>query len=233
MFDSISPLRGLAALLRTLRPAHLSRQPSQLINQVLVVVEGANDIEFLRRISAILHREDPRLPDLAELERRGALCLIPTGGAPRQWTFRLAGLNRREFHVYDREVPPETEARQQAVDVVNWRPGCRGVLTAKRALENYLAPDAIFEASGLRVEFGDQDNVAELVAQAAYARQAGSVAWEELPPRTRKRRCYQAKKWLDTRAVECMTPQRLALRDPEGEVRSWLETIARLIDGSL
>lgn len=47
---------------------------------MLVVVEGPNDIEFLRRISAILHRDDPRMPDLADMERQFALVFAPTGG---------------------------------------------------------------------------------------------------------------------------------------------------------
>ena len=46
------------------------------------------------------------------------------------------------------------------------------------------------------------------------------------PPRRRLR--YKAKKWLNTRAVEQMTAARLAERDPDGEVRAWLATIANL-----
>lgn len=38
----------------------------------------------------------------------------------------------------------------------------------------------------------------------------------------------KAKVWHNTQAVERMTPQRLAERDPKGKVRSWLDTIARL-----
>ena len=63
-------LRSLAAFLRPPLP--------RTTTQVLVVVEGPNDIEFLRRISTILHREDPHIPDLADMERKDAwsLCLL-------------------------------------------------------------------------------------------------------------------------------------------------------------
>jgi hypothetical protein len=47
-------------------------------------------------------------------------------------------------------------------------------------------------------------------------------------PHDIKRRWDRAKKWLSTKAVEHMTLQRLADRDPQGEVRSWLLTIADL-----
>jgi hypothetical protein len=64
-----------------------------------VVIEGPNDIEFLRRISAILHREDSSLPDLADMERRHTLVFAPTGGADLSSAFRFAGLNLPEFHL--------------------------------------------------------------------------------------------------------------------------------------
>jgi hypothetical protein len=116
--------------------------------------------------------------------------------------------------------------------IINWRPRCRAVLTTLRTLENYIHPDAIFEVSGLRVEFSDDDDVADLVARQTYERRAGHLPWESLPARGRKRRRDKAKARLNTEAVERMTPQRLAEQDPKGEVRSWLETIARLARGA-
>ena len=199
--------------------------------RIFVVVEGRHDIEFLRRISAMLHTHDARLPDLGAMERRGELIFIPLGGDPRLWTYRLAGLGRREFHLYDRETLPETESRQQAADVVNLRPQCRAVLTKKRNLENYLHPEAIFEAGGAKLDYSDRDHVAELIARHCYARLNTQDSWNDLPTRTRRRRRNRVKKWLNTRAVERMTPKRLAEQDPEGEVRCWLATIARLAGG--
>jgi len=197
--------------------------------RILVVVEGRRDVEFLRRISAILHREDPALPDLGELEQRLDLVFVPSGGdGSASWAFRFAGLKLPEFHLFDRDVPPATEARQRTAAMVNWRPGCCAVVTSKRALENYLNADAIFEASGLRIEVADEEDVAELVARQAYERRERPLPWDQLPARARKRHRDKAKKWLNTRAVERMTPTRLAQRDPCGEVRSWLATIAAL-----
>ncbi len=203
---------------------HCSGGPS-----IFLVVEGINDIQFLRRISAILHIDDPNLPNLAEMELRGELIFVPFGGGDVSlWTHRLAGLGRAEFHLYDREMPPETESRQRIADAVNRRPRCRAVLTKKRNLENYLAPSAISEAGAVDITFADCDDVAELVARQMHMRLDGQPPWNDIPARTCRRRCHRVKKWLNTRAVERMTSGRLAERDPAGEVRCWLATIARM-----
>jgi hypothetical protein len=198
--------------------------------RILVVVEGPHDIEFLKRISTVLRGHEPSLPDLATMERQGELVFVPFGGGDLWlWANRLAALDLPEFHLYDRESSPETELRQKVADVVNLRPRCQAVLTHKRALENYLHPSAIREVSGVDLEFADDDNVAELIAQRLYG-EADETAWAELPRRGRTRRTNRVKKWLHTKAVDRMTPARLAERDPEGEVISWLTTITRLAD---
>ena len=48
-----------------------SASPTTPCVKVLVVVEGMNDIEFLRRISRVLHADQPSVPDLGRMERRG------------------------------------------------------------------------------------------------------------------------------------------------------------------
>ena len=74
----------------------------------------------------------------------------------------------------------------------------------------------------------DDDDLPDLIAQKANERHEPPVPWDALTHRARKRLRYKAKKWLNTRAVERMTVERLAARDPGGEVRAWLATIARL-----
>ncbi len=223
---SLRPLTWLARAQRSLTA--FLRPPSLTQPQVLVVVEGPNDIEFLRRISSMLHRDDHRLPDLADIERQGRLVFAPTGGVDLSTGFRFASLGLPEFHLLDKDVPPATQTRQQVAAMVNSRPNCCAAITSKRSLENDLHPAAIFEASGIQVAFSDDDNVAELVARHAIVSLASGISWDELPARARKRLCYKAKRWLNSRAVEQMTPARLAERDPSGEVRAWLATIARL-----
>ncbi len=109
---------------------HASGNGSRFRAGILLVVEGVNDIELLRRISRLLHSDDASLPALAEMEQRGELVFVPFGGGNvKAWTRRLAPLAMPEFHLYDRESPPETDQRQEAADAVNRRPRCRAALT--------------------------------------------------------------------------------------------------------
>ena len=88
--------------------------------QVLVVVEGPNDIEFLRRIGALLHREDPSLPDLADMERRLALVFAPTGGVDLSTAFRFAGLSMPEVHLLEQVTVERLTERDPNGEVRAW-----------------------------------------------------------------------------------------------------------------
>jgi hypothetical protein len=195
---------------------------------LLVIVEGGNDIQFLRRASAILKAEDDALPDLSHLERRGRIVFVPFGGDPRNWVFRFAELCRPEFHLFDREVSPATEIRRESARIVNLRPGCHAAITSKRSLENYLHRAAILEARGIDVNFSDDDDVADLVAERCFLRQHPGGGWGELSTRARRRLRNRAKSWLNTLAVDRMTVARFAERDPVGEINGWLRMIAEM-----
>lgn len=198
--------------------------------RLLMVVEGTNDIEFLRRISMMLHANDGTLPDLAEMERRGELVFVPFGGGQvRAWVNRLAPLGRPEFHLYDHELPPETEQRKLAADAVSIRSRCRAVLTSKRCLENYLHPDAIFAAGGIDAHFDDFDCVAELTARKLYQQRPGEVPWQLQPRRAQSRMANRAKHWLNTKVAEHMTLDMLRQRDHAGEIVSWMQSIRALL----
>lgn len=197
-----------------------------------MIVEGGYDVQFLKRISTILHADDPRLPDLRTLENEGAIVFVPIGGSNFcHWADRLARLGLPEFHLLDREVSPLTEERRLAAAIVNRRPGCRAVLTGKRAAENYLDPQVLHEVRGLDVTFGDDDDVSQLVARSLLER-SGGPDWCDLPSRTRRRLKDRAKKWLNTEAVSRMTPERLERRDPDGDVRGWLLAIQEMVGGN-
>ncbi|MCE9552387.1 MAG: ATP-dependent endonuclease [Planctomycetes bacterium] len=199
--------------------------------KVLVVVEGINDIEFLRRISRILHANDDSLPDLEELETQGELVFLPVGGSElEKWIHRLGPLKIPEFHLYDRDTSPLTEEHQGAVDAINRRPGCIAALTGQRHLENYIHPEALRRVRGLHVSYGPEDDVAELVARRTYDLLGGTHPWQTIPSRKRRQMKHRAKRWLNTEVVDAITPALLAEQDPAGDVRSWLEAIQWLID---
>ena len=221
----VAPL--LPQLPKVESPASLPRRTVRLI----MVVEGGGDIRALKRFSRVLHQADPGIPDLKELEQAGTLLFLPTAGSNLCfWTDRLAGLGISELHVYDRETPPVFYERQAAAALVNLRPGCRAFVTSKRALENYLDPQAIYEARGVDVEFGDQDDVPKLVACQILQR-SGGAGWSNLPLRARRRLIASVKGWLNTEAASLMTVERLAARDPAGEIRSWMAAITAMTCG--
>lgn len=196
---------------------------------LLFVVEGVNDVEFLRRISRVLHRGDPSLPDLTELERVCRIVFLPFGGGNvATWATRLEPLGCPELHVYDREVGVETQFRVKTANQVNTRPNCRAFVMAKRSLENYLHPRALKLAADVDLQFEDHDAVAELVAKERFTGEKPFVDWSAIPRRARKRLANHAKRWLNTQVVEAMTPDLLNERDPNGEVITWLQTVAAM-----
>jgi len=193
-------------------------------------VEGRHDVEFLRRISAILHAAHKDLPDLVERERHGDVLFIPAGGGDfRPWLRCLASLAGARFFLCDREIPPVSTQREQWAASVNSLPGCCAVVTGRRSLENYLHPDAIFEARGLRLDYSPSDDVPEVAARATFRHTPDRAAWDQLSRRARRRQRDRMKTWLNTSAVDHMTIERLAEADPAGEVRQWLTVMATLI----
>jgi hypothetical protein len=245
-----SPLLGepdALALPEEVRDRALPRNPSRTAGRLsleaqsfrssdrpaacLVVLEGANDVEFLRRISRILHEHDYRVPDLGQLEADGRLAFQTSDTRTMASMSAAQHTGCRQFHLLDRELPPADIQRQCLVDFLNRCPKCRAFLTSKRAMENYLHPLAVCETSGVDVAFGDFDDV-PAIAAIAQLRQGDARKWEELSHRARRRLRHKTKKWLNRQAVDQMTPALLAERDPHREVRGWLTTIADLAGAS-
>ena len=148
---------------------------------LLIVVEGENDIRFLKAISAILHREDADLPDLAQLTAERRANFLPTcGNNLNEWVSRVVSLRKRAFYLFDREQEPETSERQLIVEGINQRQVFRACLTSKRTVENYLHPLAILDVCGIELAFDDDADVASLLALRMMAR-SGESSWHNLP----------------------------------------------------
>ena len=208
-----------------------SRGSSLTARPLLCLVEGRHDVEFLRRLSANLSREDPALPDLGFLERDGRLVFVPFGGGDvLAWSDRFAPFDCPEFHLLDREILPETTIRRAAVLRVNARPRCRAFVTTKRSLENYLHPTALLNAGGVELKFNDEASVAECLARQQSEALNFDPPWNHLSRRTQSRLTNRAKRWLNMIAVEHLTRELLAESDPQGEVLHWLRTIYGLME---
>lgn len=186
--------------------------------KVLICVEGPTDIQALKALSRALHIADPTLPDLSQ-DRRFAF--VPLGGSTLQhWVAGhfLSGLGRKEAHIYDSDVVDYGKS----IDAVNARQdGSWGAQTLKHEIESYLHAEAIKEALGVVVDVADHLNV-----RGHAVPKAVSIALHALNPVGDPKKDSTVKKLLAEKAFPCMTAERLADRDPNGEVRSWMVRLA-------
>lgn len=196
--------------------------------KVFLGVEGKWDIEFLKRISKIINATDPTVPDLNAAEAARSLVFIPLGGSSMElWSVRLAGLERPEFYVTDRDkAPPAQPKYHQHITAWNARDNCTAYCTTKRELENYLHQDAIKSiAPTFPNAIADFDDVPMLLAEALHTADATAPAWNTVTEDTKKEKASRAKRRLNQECVDAMTVARLAQSDPTGEITAWLKAV--------
>jgi len=199
--------------------------------RVFFGVEGKHDINFLKRISAILAVTEPDIPDLGAEERAGTLVFLSLAGNNLElWATTLAGLNRPEFYLTDRDRPPPVPPKYQQ-QIAAWTArGCSAWVTSKRELENYL-PVAVLvaEAPGYTGTGGDFEDVPLLFAEAIHSADPNATPWATMSPEKKRDKASGAKKRLNTICVERMTPELLTQSDPNGDVRKWLRAIGQAL----
>jgi hypothetical protein len=198
--------------------------------QVIVHVEGPNDVSFLKNISRVLAASDPALPNLAADPR---IIMLPVGGSNlQQWVSEdyLSQLGKPEVHIYDRDTgyPPKN---QLTCESINQR-GDACYLTSKREMENYLHPAAILR--GLEVEvalFDDLADVPLLVAKAVHEADPATdkMPWDQLRLEVIAGKVRRAKKRLNEAAAGAMTVELLNGIDPQREVVGWLRRIRSFV----
>jgi putative ATP-dependent endonuclease of OLD family len=201
--------------------------------KLFIGVEGGNDINFLTGMSHMLAGTDEGVPDLAQLEEEGVVIFFPLGGSNLAlWTSRLAGLNRPELYIFDRDAePPANPDYHDYAEELRRRPGCQALITGKKEMENYLHPNAIKTARPkVDISFTDFDDVPMMVAQAVHEASESAVSWDDLSDKKKHEKMRRAKAWLNSTAVALMTPAMLDERDPDGDVRGWLTEIGRIIE---
>jgi energy-coupling factor transporter ATP-binding protein EcfA2 len=176
--------------------------------RILLCVEGPTDVLAMQYLSKALHNSDPTIPDLSSDPRVAFVVL--GGGALIHWVNNhyLKGLNRPEVHIYDNDV----SKYGQLIQEINKRTdGSWGVLTHKLEIENYLHPDALTDAFGISISFGDQDDVPKLVGD------------------RQKWNSNTAKKKIANSAFPRMTADRIKKRDPHGELEGWFRRIGGML----
>lgn len=188
--------------------------------QVLLCVEGPNDVLALKALSSALHREDAAFPNLATDERVAFVVL--GGGTLEHWVNQhyLRAINKREVHIYDGDVPNYAESAKQ----VNERgDGSWAVVTAKHEIESYLHKEAISMAFGFEIEVSDHPVEGKATPQIfgeAFVAHAGTG---------KPLKDSNAKRKLAQQAFPCMTSTMLDERDPSGEVRGWFLRLGEML----
>jgi len=189
--------------------------------KVLCCVEGPTDVSALCALSKAMNNKYPELPDLTNNEK---VAFVLMGGSTlKHWVNHnyLKKLGKPEFHLYDNDV----QTYQQSIDQVNNRDdnSC-GQLTQKLEIESYLHKNAIIAGFDIEIEIPDQLNedgkATPKIFAEAYSQKIGL-------PNTIKD--TKAKKFLAERAFPNMTADMIEERDPNNEVRGWLETINELL----
>jgi hypothetical protein len=80
----------------------------------------------------MLAETDESIDSLEKLENGGKL-IFPMGGSNvGLWVTRLHGLNRPEFHIFDRDSkPPDVPHYHEAAEAIKGRDNCNAVHTSK------------------------------------------------------------------------------------------------------
>lgn len=182
--------------------------------KVVVCVEGPTDVVAMQAFNRCLREH---YHDMIDLTSNPQVMIIPLGGSIlKHWADYqyLQKLHCKEFHIYDNDVAKY----QDTVDAINRRgDGSWAGLTQKREIENYLHKDAIQESYGVEIET-DFDGVPARFG-AAYAKKKG---WQGLNDNN-------AKAKLSVVFRDKMNYQRLAERDPNGEVKDWFDKIEGML----
>jgi putative ATP-dependent endonuclease of OLD family len=194
-------------------------------------VEGKHDIHFLRRISAILAPTESDIPDLEVEEKVGRLVLLSLGGSNMDsWINTMAGFDRPEFYLTDRDNPPPADPKYQTL-LAQWAArGCTAWVTSKRELENYLCPTMLASIqAGYAGTGADFEDVPALFAEAAHNAAVAAGPWATLDNDKRKSKESRAKRLLNTIAISNMTPALLTRNDANDEIRTWLRELGRAL----
>ncbi|QQU68290.1 ATP-binding protein [Pseudomonas fluorescens] len=188
--------------------------------QVLVCVEGPTDVLALKALSSALHQADATLPNLASDDRLAFVVL--GGGTLEHWVNQhyLRGLNKREVHIYDGDVPEYAESARKVNEREN---GSWAVVTTKHEIESYLHKEAISMAFGFDIEVTDhpvEGKATPKIFGEAFVAHSGTG---------KPLKDSNAKRKLAQQAFPRMTAAMLDERDPDGEVRGWFRRLGDML----
>lgn len=196
----------------------------------IVGMETQEDFRLLFRLAKILHRADRSLPDLQKHAKAGEVLCVPFDlSAPNGFVELFLNFDLPQLYLFSRGTGSMPEARRELIRRIRQDPDRRAVILRKRALTNYLHPDAIYEEFRAPVSVNDNSDVPVEVVQHVL-KHLKFPAWDQLDPQLRTDLAAAMAMELSVKASRRMTAQRLAQRDPDGEVAGWLRSIGEFLN---
>ena len=194
--------------------------------RAVVGMESQEDFRLLFRLAKILHRTDRNLPDLQKHAKAGAVMCIPFGLQARGFVELFLSFDVPQLYIFSRGTGPMPEERRELIRRIRQDVDCSAVVMRKRAMTNYLHPDAIYEEFHTSVAVNDDTDVPVEVVQ-PFLKRLKFPAWDQLDPQLRTDMAAAFAIELSVKASRRMTAERLAQRDPAGEVAGWLKEIGK------
>lgn len=195
----------------------------------IVGMESQEDFRLLFRLAKILHRTDRSLPDLQKHAKAGEVMCLPFGLHARGFVELFLNFDMPQMYFFTRGTGPLPEERRELIRRIRQDVDCSAVILRKRAMTNYLHPDAIYEEYRAPVAVADDTDVPVEVAQHVLKR-LKFPAWDQLDPQLRTDMAAAMAIELSIKASRRMTAERLAQRDPNGEVAGWLRSIGKFLN---
>lgn len=189
--------------------------------KVICCVEGPTDVKALKALSSALHQKDPTILNLYTDDRVAFVVL--GGGNLKHWVSEnyLKGFGRKEFHLYDADVPSYVDT----VKVINQRgDGSKGFITQKHEIESYLHSEAIKLAFGVEMDVHDHLKDGKAVPRVFAELYSVQQNYDGIMKDT------NAKIRLAEKAFPLLTAEMISERDCCGEVENWFRTIAEMIE---
>ncbi|WNO05766.1 ATP-binding protein [Rhodoferax mekongensis] len=176
--------------------------------RVLICVEGANDVRFLKAVSCTLSETDASIPDLSRDPR---FVFVPMKGGNLIDVVNLhifKNFRKPEFHIYDQDEG-QTYA-DQAAEVNARGDGSKAVQTKKRYMESYVHADALDRTKGVKLVIDDSIDYTPQLAGLLGVKKA------------------EAKAILSCEVAPAMSVEEIDEADGTGEIRSWLIEISAM-----
>lgn len=175
--------------------------------KLFLLVEGENDISFLRNIAGLYGI------NLRKEEKKGTLIFISMGGKKnlKLWVSRLSKLNKKEICIYDRD-DANSKVKGTNENQTIFR-------TEKKEMENYIHPDAIneiYSEQDLKIEKADVQSDTDVP----------HLILKNLDGKSNER---MVKRKLNNEAAKKMTEERLRAMDGWDEIGKWMTAIKKAL----